>query len=989
MMTDLKINFQLNDKIDGFLVKAITMLSELNLVAVQLEHNKTGARILHLYNDDAENLFSISFPTPPPNDTGVPHIMEHAVLSGSRKFPVRDPFFEMVKMSMATFINAMTGWDCTYYPVASNVKQDLFNLAEVYFDAVFYPLLTEQIYKREAHHLLPIDKEKPTGDLTINGIVYNEMKGSFSDPESKLYRETSRALFPDTVYGKESGGDPESIPDLTYQDFKQFHHTYYHPSNAYIFLYGDIPIEEYLSFLKEKLNAFDKRDIKPVVTHQPRWSTPRMVTDLYPIGRDESTAEKTYIIMNWLVGHGTDAVDVASFYILSTILLGNEAAPLKKAIIDSKLGQDLIYSGFNTIGLETVFRVGLKGTESDRTDAFVNLVLKTLAEIAESDIDKERIDAAFQQAAYHYREILPSYPLHMMDRVLEAWIYNTEPLTFVRMNQHLENCRQLYHQNSKYFNKLIQDRVLKNNHRLTFVLKPDKEWQARNDAAFRTKMKKIHSQFTDEQLKKIAKEAEELERISGTPNSPEALANLPQLKINDLPRKPKHIPTTVEKLDGNVDFLRNEVFSNGVNYLYLDFNLKGLPTDLWQFLPRYADAIQKLGAADMNYEQIARRVSAYTGGIHCWPYFTTHAADPTRSIWALRFILKTLDGQIEQALSLLQDLLFGIDPKDKDRLRDVLAQACTRYRTDLVHDGSTTASRHASRGFTPEGYLYENVNGLSQLYLTEKFNKQFDELCIDLMGKIEAIRDFILVPDRLTVSFTGTDHVGDMVQKTLSGWIRNMREEKIQDKSIDFVPFTKPPHEGLAGPMQVAYCVQVIPAPHISHPEATLLKLGTKIISLDYMLNEIRFKGNAYSAWCSYNGLDREVELGSYRDPHVTRTLNVFTNVLDYVRRADWTQTDVDRAIIGTAKDYERPIRPEEATKNALHRHLTGQTAEIRGQRYTQILSATIKEVKRSTLEFLESNFQSGAVCVVSSREMLEEANRQLPDQPLTIQNIL
>ncbi|UCE06644.1 MAG: insulinase family protein [bacterium] len=988
-MANLKINFQVNDQLDGFLVRAITELSDFNLMAIQLEHIKSGARILHLYTDDDENLFSINFPTPPPNNTGVPHIMEHAVLSGSRKFPVRDPFFEMVKMSMATFINAMTGWDCTYYPVASNVKQDLFNLAEVYFDAVFYPLLTEQTFKREAHHIVPIDKNNPTGELTINGVVYNEMKGSFSDPESKLYREMSRALFPDSVYGRESGGDPDSIPDLTYQDFKRFHENYYHPSNAYLLLYGDIPTEDYLEVLKDKLNAFERLDIKSVITNQPRWDQPKKIADFYPIGKDESSAEKTYIMINWLVGQGTDAVDVASLYLLSNILFGNEAAPLKKAIIESKLGQDLIYSGFKSVGLETVFRAGLKGSQPDRVDDFESLVLKTLTELAGADISKDRVQAAFQQAAYYYREILPSHPLHIMDRVMDAWIYGADPLTYVRMSEHLMTCRNQYESDAKLFNKLIQERLLENNHRLTFMLKPDKQWQARNDAAFARRMKKLRTQFTDVQLKKIAEEAAELERISGTPNPAEALATLPQLQVKDLPRKPKHIPTTIEKLNGGVDFLVNDVFSNGVNYLYLDFNLKGLPKDLWQFLPRYTDAIHKLGAAGMNYEQIASRVSAYTGGISCYPYFTTHAIEPERSVWGLRFSLKTLDEQIEPALSLLHDLIFGIDPSDRDRLKDVLIQANARYRTELVHDGSVTASRHASRGFTPEGYLYENVNGLPQLALTEKLKSSFDELNIDLMNKIEVIRDFILVPGRLTVSFTGTDHVEAIVYKTLSEWISKMKQESIKEALVDFIPFAKPPREGLAGPMQVAFCSQVIPAPHTSHPDSMLLKLGVRIISLDYLLNEIRFKGNAYGAWCNYSGLDREVEFGSYRDPHVVRTLDVFAGVLDYVRKSDWTQTDVDRAIIGTAKNYEKPIRPMDATKNALHRHLTGQTPEHREQRFEQLLSATVKEVKRAMLELLDTYFEKSAVCVVSSREKLAEANRQMPDQPLTIEDIL
>jgi len=526
-------------------------------------------------------------------------------------------------------------------------------------------------------------------------------------------------------------------------------------------------------------------------------------------------------------------------------------------------------------------------------------------------------------------------------------------------------------------------------HRLTLVLQPDKKWQAKNDAAFARKMKQVRHQFTENQLKKIAEEAEELERASGEPNSPEALATLPQLSVRDLPRKPRHIPTTVEKLDKGVELLHNDVFSNGVNYLYFNFNLKGLPAHLWQILPRYADAIQKLGAAGMNYEAIANRAAACTGGIYCWPTLTTHAVEPGHSIWALRFGLKALDKQIEPALSLLHDLLFGVDPRDKLRLQDVLVQAGARYRTQLVHDGSDTASRHASRGFTPESYLYETLNGLPQLSLTEKLTHQFDELSGDLMKNIEAIRDFILVPGRLTVSFTGSNHADKIVRQTLSHLIHQMQDRPIDDEPIGFVPYHTPPREGLAGPMQVAFCAQILPAPHASHPDAMLLKLGTRIISLEYMLNEIRFKGNAYGAWCSYEGLHQEIEFGSYRDPHIARTLEVFAGVLDYARKAGWTQTDVDRAIIGTAKGYEKPIRPKEATDNALHRHLTGQTPEFREQRYEQTLSATVREVKRATIEFLDANFNNSAVCVVSSREKLKEANRQMTGKKLAIEDIL
>ncbi len=988
-MPILATDLQANSVIHGFQIKKISPLPDLNMIAIELVHLKTGARLLHLYTDDAENLFSISFPTPPLDNTGVPHILEHSVLAGSRKFPVREPFFEMVKMSMATFINAMTGWDCTYYPVASNVKQDLFNLAEVYFDAVFNPLLTEVTFKREAHHLVPLQPNKPLGKLAINGIVYNEMKGVFSDPESILYRTMERGLFPDTVYGRESGGDPDFIPELTYEQLQQFHRTYYHPSNSYFFFYGDIPTQDYLQFLKDRLDAFDRRPVQPDLRPQPRWQAPRKIMESYPIGEAEPSQEKTYLAINWLVGRGTDPLDVASLYILSLILLGNEGSPLKKAIIDSHLGQDLIFSGFHSVGLETTFRVALKGSEPDRFDAFEKLVLDTLAQIAARTIEPERIAAAFQQASYHYLEILPEYPLDLMERVLEGWIYGIEPLTFVRMKEHLAECRLRAQSNPQFFNQLIRDRLLDNCHRLSLILSPDSQLQSRRDAQLAQKLQQLRDRFSKDEMHRIAEAAAEVERISGEPNSPEALATLPQLKLSDLPRQPAHIPTSLEKLAGGVDFLHNDVFSNGVNYLYLHFDLKGMPEHLWPFLPRYAEAIRKMGAMGQNYEQIASRMAASTGGIHCWPSFTKHAVDPEQSIWGLKFKLKTLDEQIEPALQLLHDLLFGVDPRDGHRLQDVLRQAVTGYRTSLVHDGADTAARHAARGFTPEGYLSELVNGLPQLELTEAMNREFESRQHELMRHIEEIRNFILDPGRLTVSFTGSDRSAVAVQRHISEWLQRMPQGVIKESPIGFTPYEQPPVEGLAGPMQVAYCVQILPAPHVSQPEMAALKLGTRIISVEYILNEIRFKGNAYGAWCNYNGLDQEIEFCSYRDPHIVRTLKVFDAVLKYVRQADWTSGEIDRAIISTAKRFLEPIRPKEATENALHRHLTGQTAAIREQHYAQILSATPNDVKRTTLEVLAESLKRRAICVVSSRQKLEEANRHLPQRPLIIEDIL
>ena len=988
------VDLHKGQQIHGFEVKNITPIDELRAVTIELTHNHSGARLLHLYTDDSENLFSINFPTPPTDDTGVPHILEHAVLAGSHKFPVKEPFFEMIKMSMATFINAMTSSDHTYYPVASNVKKDLFNLAEVYFDAVFHPLLTEETFKREGHHLAPVDPENPTGDLKITGIVYNEMKGVFSDPESCLYRSVSNRLLPNTLYANESGGDPVAIPDLTYEQLKGFHETYYHPSNGYFFLYGDIPTKDYLEFLADKLDKIPKSDalasstpLKSEITRQNSWQAPQTLRDTYPVAPDESLTEKTYMMLSWLIGDATDPEDIAMCFILSLILFGNEAAPVKKAIIDSKLGADLIGSGVSSIGPNTTFSVGLKGSETDRVEAFEKLVNDTLTELADNAIDSAMVEAAFQQSTYHYQEVAPMFPLRILFRVIEPWIYEKDSDTFLRMGENLAAIRKRWQDNPNLFNDMIRDRLVDNPHRLTNVLSPDPKMQAVLDAESERRTKEIRSQLTDEQAIQIAADAAQLEMMNGQPNPPEALAKLPQLQVSDLPEIPKHIPTTIEKVCGQ-DLLNNDVFANGVNYLILNFDLQGLPDHLWSYLPRYTNAISKLGAADMSFTEMAKRKSAVTGGIGCGVGFGTHAEDSSRSIQSLRFTLKALDETIDEALDVLHDYVFTVNPRDLERLQDVMVQVVAEYRTEMVQDGSSTAIHHASRGLSPHGHLGEIVYGLPQLRISENLLSNFDELNGDLMSHIEEIRDFVLNRGRVTASFTGSDSAYQSTKDKLNEWLNAMGDNSIESTPIAYQSYDTPPREGLAGPIQIAHCAYAMPAPHYSHSDSTLLTIGTHLVRMDYILSEIRFKGNAYGARLSYSAFDAVLSQSSFRDPHVARTINVFDQTVDYIKQVEWTQTDIDRAIIATAKNAEKPLRPSQAASDALSYHITGQTRDMREQRYAQLRSATPKAVKRALIQLFEENRDKAAVCVVSSREKLEEANKEL-EKPLVIEDIL
>lgn len=972
----------------GFTILAVTPLPDLRLTACEAQHVRTGARVLHLVADDPENLFSIALLTPPTDDTGVPHILEHMVLSGSQKFPVRDPFFEMVKLSMATFINALTASDHTVYPVSSNVKQDLFNLADVYFDAVFHPLLERDAFCREGHHLAPIDPQHPVGALTLNGIVFNEMKAALSRPESRLYHLTARHLFRNSTYGYLSGGDPVCIPDLTYEQLRTFHARYYHPANARFVFYGNISTEEYLAFLEPRLASFSPPTFTPTILRPSSWKRPRRVADAYPIGPREPLTERTFLLTTWHVGDALDPEAAMLMQLLSTLLLGDDAAPLKKALVDSHLGLDVLAGGAGDEGPLLVFSVGLRGSEPDRSDAFGALVRRTLEETATEPWDPERVEAAFRKQAYESLEIPSHYPLVLMEQVTDAWLYGRDPLLFVRQKETWEACRRRYRECPEIFSHLIRERLLNNPHRLDVVLRPDRRWQDRTDRAFRKTMRIWEERLTEADRCRLAEQAKELARKAGEPNPPEAVARLPQLRVGDIPSHPVHIPTQVEPLPTGGVFLRNEVFANGVNYLLLDVDLHGLPSDLWKEVPRYQEMLLKLGAAGHTYEQMARRISAHTGSLECRTSLSRRVDGEGRPAWGLRIALRMLDDQTERALQIVRDLLFEPDPNDRRRWEDVLCQSLARLRTGLVNGGPSTALRHVLRGLTPEGYVQETMAGISQLGRVEYLSSNVDREFSDLLGRLLRMAAFLRDPRRITMSFTGSDRPAQLTREALGAWLKAMPESPVAEAPLPFQPAETVERIGLAAPIPVAHCVQAIPSLPPGHEAIPWLMLGLGLVGLDYMIPELRLQGHAYGANCSY-AAPGVVALTTYADPHITRTLQVFARLPHYVRRAAWTQTEINRGIIRTAKHYVAPIRPEEATEVALSRYLTAQTREFREAQYERLRSATPERVRAVLLETLERGLPHAPVCVMASRRQLEQASRECPSAELRIVDVL
>lgn len=974
----------------GFRVVRVTPLPALRCTAVQARHRRTGLRLLHLHADDTENLFAIAFRTPPPDDSGVPHILEHSVLGGSRRYPVKDPFLELLKRSMATFLNAMTYSDKTVYPVASNVRQDYFNLVAVYLDAVFHPLISPMTLKQEGHHLELADPADPASPLQIRGIVYNEMKGAYSELDSLIERRSSEWLFPDTPYGRDSGGDPEAIPGLTYDAFKGFHDRLYHPANAFVVLYGNIPTVEHFAFLAPHLRDLPAAAaIDSALPQQPRWPAPREREEPYPIGAGESPAGKAAVTVSWLVGDTADPLLDLSLDVLDRLLLGHAGAPLYKALIDSRLGEDLTPSGYSPGTLETTFHVGLKGTDPERKQAIVELILETLRACATRGFAADSVEAAFQQLEYAHREISAMYPLRLMNRVYESWLYDRDPLVGLRLGALLDQLHERYRREPDLFSRLLEERLLRNPHRLTVVFKPDPHLAARREAAFAEQMARRKAALAPADIERIVQETAELERRQSAPNSPEALATLPVLHRKDLPREPRRIPGERIGLAQGITLLRNDVFANGVNYLVQAIDLRGLPPADWAYLPLFSELFTRLGTARCPFDRMAERIAACTGGLSAEPVLAVAARDPARLRPALILSCKTLDRTHADALAVLRELLLELDVRDTRRLRDLVLQNKARRRSGIIDSGHRFAALHAARGLSPLTALHELLDGLPQVRLAGQLAADFDRDVEALQARLDRIRRFLLNPRRFTLSFTGSTAPCEASAAWAEGLARDLAAAPVPaEADLPVGAGAVTPPVGLAMAADVAFCALAVPAPLCTDPAAPAAQVFSQMLSFGYLWEEVRVKGGAYGGFASYDAGAGVFEMLSYRDPDIPRTLGVFQAAREHLAGMDLGDDAIERAIITCAKGEERPIRPGPATATALLRHLAGLDDELRRERYHALLAVDGRAVRQAAEPLLAADPATAGVCVLSARPKLEAANRVL-GRPLCIEDVL
>ena len=947
-------------------------LSDLQSEGILLKHRKSGARILLMKNDDENKVFAIGFRTPPSDSTGVPHIMEHSVLCGSRDFPVKDPFVELVKGSLNTFLNAMTYPDKTVYPIASCNDKDFQNLMHVYMDAVFYPNIYEhdEIFRQEGWSY---KLDEPDGELTISGVVYNEMKGAFSSPEGVLDRVILNSLFPDTSYANESGGDPEVIPELTYEQFLDFHRKYYHPSNSYIYLYGNMDMEEKLRWLDENyLSDFDATEVDSEIKYQEPFSEMREVVQEYSITSDESEADNTYLSYNKVIGTSLDEKLYLAFQILDYALLSAPGAPLKKALVDAGIGKDIMGSYDNGI-YQPIFSVIAKNANMEQKEDFVRVIEDTLRNIAENGMDKKALRAGINYYEFRFREAdFGNYPRGLMYglQLFDSWLYDEEK-PFIHM-QAISTFEFLKNQvDTGYFEELIRKYLLDNTHGAVVIIRPERGRTARMDKELAEKLQAYKESLSAEEVEKLVNATHELEQYQEEESSPEDLAKIPVLKREDISRDIAPIFNEEMEMDG-VKVVHHNVETNGIGYVTLMFDLSGIREEL---LP-YVGILQSvLGIIDTNnyeYGELFNEINVNTGGIGTSLELYTDVTKVKEKEFRATFEMKgkALYPKMNVMFKMMREILMESRLDDEKRLKEILAMLKSRLQMSFLSSGHTTAALRALSYTSPMAKFKDDTDGIGFYETVRMIEEDFDSHKAELIHNLKEISQRIFRADNMMVSCTAAKEGLAAVQEAFPAVRGSLHSgEKLLEEPC-ILHCTKR-NEGFKTSSKVQYVARVGNFIVGGAKYSGALQILKVILGYDYLWQNIRVKGGAYGCMSNFNRIG-EAYLISYRDPNLKRTMEVYEGVVDYLKDFNVSDRDMNKFIIGTMSNLDRPMNPAAKGARSMNLYMNHVSEEMIRTERGQILDARQEDI-RNLAGVLQAMLDQHLICVIGSEDKIEE----------------
>ena len=940
-----------------------------------LKHKKSGARVLLMENEDENKVFAIGFRTPPSDSTGVPHILEHSVLCGSRDFPLKDPFVELVKGSLNTFLNAMTYPDKTVYPVASCNDKDFQNLMHVYMDAVFYPNIykSDEIFRQEGwSYKLDSAEDK----LSYNGVVYNEMKGAFSSPDGVLDRQILNSLFPDTSYAHESGGDPDVIPELTYEQFLDFHRKYYHPSNSYIYLYGKMDMEEKLEWLdREYLSDFDMDTVDSEIRFQEPFKEIKELEMKYSISSEEPEADNTYLSYNKVIGTSLDEKLYLAFQILDYALLSAPGAPLKKALLDAGIGKDITGSYDNGI-YQPIFSIISKNANPEQKKQFIEVIETTLENIVENGIDKKALEAGINYYEFRFREAdFGNYPKGLMYglQLFDSWLYD-ESKPFL----HLQAIPVFHFLRSQigtgYFEGLIRKWLLENTPGSIVVVKPERGRTARLDKELEEKLNAYKESLSKEEIERIVKDTEELRAFQEAEELPENIEKIPVLKREDISGEIAPIYNAVKDVDG-IPLIHHNIETNGIAYLTLLFDLSGVPEEKLPYVGILQSVLGIIDTTNYAYSELFNEINVHTGGIgtslEMYPDVTKVSEKEFRATFEIKG--KALYSKMNIVLSMMREILMESRLEDEKRLKEILAMLKSRLQMSFLSSGHTTAALRAMSYASPLSKFKDDTDGIGFYQVVKEIEENFEEKKQELVKNLKDISEYIFRADNMMASLTSTEEGLDKVTqplRELKGSLNTGKTPADRKEKRCVLHCTKR-NEGFKTSSKVQYVARV--GNFIDRGEAYrgALQILKVILSYDYLWQNIRVKGGAYGCMCNFNRIG-ESYLISYRDPNLEKTMEVYEGVVDYLKNFTVTERDMTKYIIGTMSNIDRPMTPSAKGERSMNLYMNHVSAEMIQNERMDILHAGQEDI-RALAPIVEAMLSAGQICVIGSEEKIEE----------------
>jgi len=962
------MQFKVGDIYHGFRLVEENDIKETNSKVRLFRHEKSGARLFYMENEDDNKVFSVTFRTPPRDSTGLPHILEHSVLCGSRKFPTKEPFVELVKGSLNTFLNAFTFGDKTMYPVASRNDKDFENLMDVYLDSVFHPNIYKypEILKQEGWHY---ELEDTSGELKYKGVVYNEMKGALSSPESVLSRKLQETLFPDGPYGYESGGDPEVIPELTQEGFISFHKKYYHPSNSYMFLYGKLDVLGRLKFIDEEyLKDFEAIHVDSAIPVQKAFEAMQSYELEYPISAQEDEKDKTYLSLNYAVGLSTDPELYIAMEILEHILLATPASPLKKALIEADLGRDVFGKYDNSI-LQPVFSIIVKNSNTEVLEDFKRVVSNTLEGLVRNGLDSQLAEAAVNLKEFQLREAdFEGYPKGLIYniKIMDSWLYDKDPTMHLRYEHIFEKIRAEF--NNRYFEGLIEKYLLKNNHSSLLVLKPKKGLSEEKDKETKEKLRSIKAKMSEEQLRELVKETGELKKWQNTPDTPEQLALIPMLSIEDIDRKGEVLPQQVKE-EAGVKVLAHHMFTNDIVYAGLLFDTTAVPQELLPYIPLLSGILGRISTENYSYGELSKEIDMHTGGIRFSTQVYGEKDDDSKYHPVFSIRGRALASKTEKMFELISEIVARSKFDDSRRIKEIIQENKSRIEMRISNEGYTIACKRLFSYFSQEGSYLEAISGLTYYRFIADIERNFENRIEKVKENLQKLKRLIFRKEGLIAGVTCEEDDYNRFAGGLGLVLKDLSNEK--HPAFKYAFKVESLNEGLMTQGKVQYVAQGYNFIKLGYPYTGKLQVLKTISRYSYLWNRIRVQGGAYGAFSGFekNG---NMFMVSYRDPNLKETLKVYDEMYDYMRNFQIEEREMTKYIIGTISKLDLPLTPYMKGERAIENYMRKITSEDLQKEREEILGTRQQDI-RELSDMMFELIKRRSYCVLGSEIKIRE----------------